>query len=110
MKKYTLLTGLFLTLLFNQESNAQVLYPNPSTGGGYSGYDGTHVSSDLNFTTGYSLYGNQMTLTTAGDLNIIGGTKGYKIGNNYVLWLSTSTNNVLTGVGPVPAKLCLVGK
>ncbi len=98
MKKYTLLTVLLFGLLI-QKSNAQSTTAlNTQTGANYLGYDALS-SGALNFATAYPGTGAyQMTLTTGGNLNIIGAAKGYEIGGDMFLWSNGSTYNAYMGV------------
>jgi hypothetical protein len=92
MKKSIFLTVLLFALI-TYESTAQC----SNAGNGYlAGYylGFSSPGGNLPFATNGT---PQMTLTTSGDLSISGGTNGYMINGNYVLWTGGNTSNILVG-------------
>lgn len=95
MKTTNFILTVLLLGLITQNSNAQASYVGHSYTTGY--YDGWSTGSNLDFAT--SGLPAQMSLLTSGDLNIAGSTNGYKINNNYVLWLGNGgTGNTMVGM------------
>ncbi len=56
--------------------------------------DFTGTLYPIDFYIGNNKY---MTLNTAGDLNIVGGSNGYKINTNMILWHGGNTNDIFVG-------------
>lgn len=95
MKKTPFFTLLLLSA-FIQKNEAQCSNAgnSPYSAAYYLGYS---TGNNLPFATGG--LPAQMTLTTNGDLNVNGTTKGYQIGGSYVLLYKGNTSNIYVGVG-----------
>lgn len=96
-------TKIFLLtiLLFGvavQESIAQCSAANHNPPA--ANYLGFNFGANLNFATNAT---SQMTLTTNGDLDVLGITNGYQIGGTYALWYGSGGGSANLIVGQTPA-------
>ena len=83
-------------MLLNRKAIAQVDVANHTWNTAY--YVGWNSANDLNFKLGSTptLY---MRLKSSGDLDLVVGTNGYKISDNYVLRHNNNTADIFVGVG-----------
>lgn len=110
MKKYLTIVTLAACLLLVTQSYSQITNLTTTATGAneYVGWNNAGTSKALDIKNN-SLTANNidfyisstkfLEVLTSGDLNLVVGTSGYKIGNNYVLRNNNNTSDIFVGVG-----------